>query len=207
MPAASGKETMRTRACLAVMMFALFTVRGRADYVAYTINPVGNQYLYSFTLTNTGSTALSLHSLTVTVPNTLADIDTGSITSPLGWDPPGGGTLSFGSTDPGTSFVNWGASTNGAYDVQIGQSLGGFSFLANRQISGPILFDFGSADPGTDMLGSGPLLDPGAPGDPPLPGMPEPSSLILFGIVGFALLARGIYEKRRKRIVRDGTPD
>lgn len=188
------------------MIFALFTVCGRADYVAYTITPVGNQYLYSFTLTNTGSTGLALHSLTVTTPTTIGNIDTGSITAPLGWGPSGGGTLSFGSAETGTSFVNWGASTSGAYNVQVGQSLGGFSFLANSQISGPILFDFGSVDPGAGMLGAGPNLDTGAPGDPPLPGMPEPSSLILFGLVGFALLARGIYEKRRKKIIKDGTP-
>lgn len=185
---------MKIRAFLLAMLWAMFTGLGQADYVNYTVTSVGNEYLYSFTLTNEGATGLSLHSLVVTVPDALGNIDTGSVTSPLGWGGNAGGTLSFGSAEPGTSFVSWGASQN---YVPVGQSLGGFTFLTNKEVSGPLLFDFGPA-------GQLQTLTTGGGGgmggnDAPVSGLPEPGSLALFGLVLFSLLALRFYGKRRGR--------
>lgn len=112
-----------------------------AGVLTYTITPTGGQSLYHFTLTNTGDTGGTLFDLFLSLPTDITNIDTTTIGTPVGWGDPTGGLLFFGpDASPSTSFIQWSADFSGLYDVGIGNSLGGFSFLASERIGQPITF-------------------------------------------------------------------
>jgi hypothetical protein len=112
-----------------------------AGVLTYTITPTGGQSLYQFTLTNTGDTGGTLFDLFLSLPTDITNIDTTTIGTPVGWGDPTGGLLFFGpDASPSTSFIQWSADFSGLYDVGIGNSLGGFSFLASERIGQPVTF-------------------------------------------------------------------
>jgi hypothetical protein len=113
----------------------------QADSLNYTITPGGAQSLYQFTLSNTGTSGGTLFDLFLALPTALANIDTSTIGTPVGWGDPSGGLLFFGPNgSPSTSFIEWSAEFNGTHDVGIGSSLVGFSFRTVQPITGPITF-------------------------------------------------------------------
>jgi len=119
-----------------------------AGVLTYTITPNAGQFTYDFTLTNTGDTGGTLFDLFLSLPTDIANIDTTSVGTPIGWGDPTGGLLFFGSdTSPSTSFIEWAADFSGSYDVGIGNSLGGFSFNSSVDIGQPVTFALnGSTD-------------------------------------------------------------
>jgi len=131
---------MRTR--LLLVPIALAAVGAlKADTLFYTATPNGSGlFSYEFTLTNTGSTGGTLFDLFLSVPLDISFVDTGTIGTPVGWGDPTGGLLFFGPDGPSTSFIQWAADFSGLYDIGLGSSLSGFSFVASQQVSGPITF-------------------------------------------------------------------
>src|ERR1022692_4201331 len=110
----------------------------RADGLTFTISPNGGQFLYEFTLQNTGSTGGTLFDLFLSLPTDIANIDTATIGTPVGWGDPTGGLLFFGpNTGPGTAFIEW-ADGGPAFDLGIGDSLSGFSFNSLVDVGQPI---------------------------------------------------------------------
>jgi hypothetical protein len=82
------------------------------------------------------------------------------------WGDPTGGLLFFGpDLSPFTSFIQWSDDFSGLYDLGIGSSLGGFSFLSSQRIDQPITFALnGTTDFATAQDVS---------------GVPEPASFLL----------------------------
>src|ERR1035438_7550100 len=56
-----------------------------AGLLTYTITPGSGQFVYDFTLTNTGDTGGTLFDLFLALPTDIANIDTGTIGTPVGW--------------------------------------------------------------------------------------------------------------------------
>lgn len=112
-----------------------------ADALTYTITPNSGQFVYEFTLSNTGATGGTLFDLFLSLPTDISNIDTTSIGLPVGWGDPTGGLLFFGpDVAPATSFIEWAADFSGTSDVGIGDSLSGFSFNSSAEIGQPIGF-------------------------------------------------------------------
>jgi len=112
-----------------------------ADLLTYTVTPNGGESLYQFTLTNMGATGGTLYDLFLSLQTDIANIDTTTIGTPVGWGDPTGGLLFFGpDTAPSTSFIEWSADFSGLYDVGIGNSLSGFSFNSLVDVGQPITF-------------------------------------------------------------------
>jgi hypothetical protein len=111
------------------------------DSITYTVTSNGGQTNYEFTLSNTGDTVGTLFDLFLSIPIDIGNVDTNSISAPVGWGDPTGGLLFFGpDVNPSTSFIEWSSDASGLYDVQIGSSLGGFSFMASQPVTAPITF-------------------------------------------------------------------
>jgi hypothetical protein len=103
--------------------------------------PTGGEFSYDFTLENDGNTGGTLFDLFLSVPLDISDIDTTSIGTPVGWSDPTGGLLFFGpDVTPSTSFIEWADDVSGLYDLQIGNSLAGFSFISTQQVPSSITF-------------------------------------------------------------------
>jgi hypothetical protein len=112
-----------------------------ADVLTYTVTPNAGQFAYEFTLTNTGDTGGTLFDLFLSLPTDIANIDTATIGTPVGWGDPTGGLLFFGPDTVGsTSFIEWASDASGTYDLGIGSSLGGFSFRSSVDVGQPITF-------------------------------------------------------------------
>lgn len=112
-----------------------------AGVLTYTVTPSAGQFVYDFTLTNTGDTGGTVFDLFLSLPTDITNIDTASIGTPVGWGDPTGGLLFFGpDTAPSTAFIEWAADFSGTYDLGIDNSLGGFSFTASIDIGQPITF-------------------------------------------------------------------
>ena len=108
----------------------------RADNLAYTVTPSAGQYLYEFTLQNTGSTGGTLYDLYLSLQTDIANIDTLTIGTPVGWGDATGGLLFYGpDVSPSTAFIEWSADFSGTFDIGIGGSLGGFSFQCHLSAS------------------------------------------------------------------------
>jgi hypothetical protein len=137
-----------------------------AGVLTYTITPNSGEFVYDFTLTNTGDTGGSLFDLFLALPTDIANIDTGTIGTPVGWGDPTGGLMIYGmDTSPTTSFIDWSADFSGTYDLGIGSSLGGFSFRSSVDVGQPITFALnGSTDFATAQEVS---------------SVPEPATIIL----------------------------
>jgi hypothetical protein len=126
---------------LLVLIAALAVGSACADSLTYTVTPSGSDFLYDFTLSNTGDTGGTLFDLFLSIPDDISTIDTTTIGTPVGWGDPTGGLLFFGpNADPSTSFIEWADDISGLYDIQIGDSLGGFSFTSSEEITGPLTF-------------------------------------------------------------------
>lgn len=126
---------------LLVLIAVLCVSSASADSLTYTVTPSGSDFLYDFTLSNTGDTGGTLFDLFLSIPDDISTIDTATIGTPLGWGDPTGGLLFFGpDVAPSTSFIEWADDISGLYDIQIGDSLGGFSFTSSEEVSGPITF-------------------------------------------------------------------
>src|ERR1039458_10020038 len=135
-----GRRYMRK--LILTLLVTLFSVGSlSAGVLTYTITPTGGQSLYQFTLTNTGATGGTLFDVFLSLPTDIANIDTTTIGTPVGWSDPNGGLLFFGpDAAPSTSFIEWAADFSGAYDLGIGNSLGGFSFRSSVDVGQPITF-------------------------------------------------------------------
>ena len=126
---------------LVFIAFALSSRCLEADSVSFTVTPAAGQYLYQFTLSNTGDTGGTLFDLFLSIPTDISKIDTTSIGTPVGWGDPTGGLLFFGpDANPSTSFIEWADDASGAFDLSIGNSLTGFSFQVSQIVAGPIDF-------------------------------------------------------------------
>jgi hypothetical protein len=125
--------------------------RLEADTLTYTVTPNASRFEYQLVLTNTGTTGGPLFDLFLSLPADIATIDTAAIGRPAGWGDPAGGLVFFGpDTSPSTSFIEWAADFSGGYDVGIGRSLSGFSFLASGRMGMPLRYSVnGSLDFGT----------------------------------------------------------
>jgi len=139
----------------AILIFCTTISAGllRADSVTYTVAPNAGQFLYQFTLTNTGDTGGTLFDLFLSMPTDISNIDTSIIGTPVGWGDPTGGLLFFGpDTGPGTAFIEW-SDGGPAFDLGIGSALSGFSFNSAVTIGQPILYalnestDLSTAEP------------------------------------------------------------
>lgn len=118
-----------------------------ADVLTYTVTPNAGQFAYEFTLTNTGDTGGTLWDLFLSLPTEITNIETTSIGTPVGWGDPTGGLLFFGADTLTTSFIEWASDASGTYDVGIGNSLDGFSFVSSVDVGQPITFALnGSTD-------------------------------------------------------------
>ena len=131
-----------------ILLAAISTGLLRADSVTYTITPNSGQFFYSFTLSNTGATGGTLFDLFLSLPTDIANINTTTIGTPVGWGDPTGGLLFFGpDVAPSTSFIEWASDFSGLYDVGTGNSLSGFSFTSSLDVGQPITFALnGSTD-------------------------------------------------------------
>src|ERR1035441_1795038 len=120
----------------------------KADVLTYRITPNGGQFVYDFTLSNTGATGGTLFDLFLSLATDITNVDTATIGTPVGWGDPTGGLLFFGpDVAPSTAFIEWAADFSGLYDVGIGNSLSGFSFNSSVDIGQPITFALnGSTD-------------------------------------------------------------
>ena len=134
---------MNIKLCTLILLAGLPCGLLRADTLNYTVTSgVGaGQALYQFTLSNSGTTGGPVFDLFLALPTDLANINTATIGTPIGWGDPAGGLLFFGpDVSPSTSFIEWTADFSGAHDVSIGGTLAGFSFTALQRINGPITF-------------------------------------------------------------------
>jgi hypothetical protein len=150
----------------------------RADSLTYSVTPNGTQFLYQFTLTNTGTLGGTLFDLFLSVSTDIANIDTTTIGTPVGWGDLTGGLLFFGPDTASTSFIDWAADFSGLYDVGNGASLPGFSFTITQAAVAPITFALnGSSDFGTAQE---------------ISNVPEPAALVLLlsGVATIGVRAR-----------------
>jgi hypothetical protein len=138
------------------------------------------EFSYAVVLTNTGETGGTLFDLFLSIPLDISDIDTSTIGTPVGWGDPTGGLLFFGpNLSPSTSFIEWADDVSGLYDLRIGDSLSGFSFLSLEHIDGRITFALNGATTFNTAE--------------PLSSVPEPSLSIWLAIglyLTFALIKR-----------------
>ena len=110
------------------------------------MTPDGGEFSYAFVLTNTGGTGGTLFDLFLSIPLDISDIDTSTIGTPVGWGDPTGGLLFFGpNVTPSTSFIEWADDVSGLYDLSIGDSLAGFSFVSSEEVAGTITFALNGA--------------------------------------------------------------
>lgn len=129
------------RGTVFVILLLVVDTRLVADSVTYTVVPDAGQLLYALTLTNDGDTGGTLFDLFLSVSTDISNIDTSTIGTPVGWGDPIGGLLFFGpDVNPSMSFIEWVDDASGLYDLTVGNSLAGFSFLSAEDIAGPILF-------------------------------------------------------------------
>jgi len=139
-----------------------------ADSLTYTITPNAGQFLYEFTLTNSGATGGTLFDLFLSLPTDIGNIDTATIGTPVGWGDGNGGLLFFGpDASPSAAFIEWAADGSTLFDLGVGDSLSGFAFNSSVDVGTPILFalngatDFATAqgipEPGTGWLVFAPL--------------------------------------------------
>ena len=164
------------------LLVTLFSVGSlSAGVLTYTITPTGGQSLYQFTLTNTGATGGTLFDVFLSLPTDIANIDTTTIGTPVGWGDPTGGLLFFGpDAAPSTSFIEWAADFSGTYDLGIGNSLGGFSFRSSVDVGQPITFALNGS---TDFAAAQEVS-----------GTPEPATFVLMLPV---ILAIGLRTRSR----------
>jgi hypothetical protein len=163
--------------CLLVVLagFLFFCSEARADSVTFTVQPTGGQFLYSFTLNNSGGTGGSIFDLFLSIPTDISNLNTATIGAPALWGGPSGGQLIFGpNTGPGTSFIDW--SADFSTELPIGSSLSGFSFTSAVRITGPIQFATNGANTFANAS-----------------EVPEPGTLVLLSM-GLA----GLVAKRRR---------
>ena len=153
----------------------------RADVVTYTVSPAAGGFSYQFTLSNTGTTGDTLFDLFLSLPTEIANIDTNTIGTPMGWGDAIGGLLFFGpDVSPLTSFIEWVADFSGAHDVAIGSSRSGFSFTSADPVGMPISF----------ALNGSTTLSPAEQ----ITTVPEPVTLALLAAASLLLpLARRIH--------------
>lgn len=129
------------RHVLFLIVLATITTTAKADSLTYTVTPQSGDFLYSFVLSNTGDTGGTLFDLFLSIPLDISNIDTTTIGTLVGWGDPTGGLLFFGpDVSPSTSFIEWADDVSGLYDIGIGDSLTGFSFLSSDLVAGPITF-------------------------------------------------------------------
>jgi len=167
-----------------LLILAASAAGAKADSLTYTVTPSAGDFIYDFSLTNTGATGGTLYDLFLDIPQDISDINTSTIGTPVGWGDPTGGLLFYGSnTGPGTAFIEWAADASGTYDLGIGNSLSGFSFETSNEVS-PISF----------ALNGSPNFSAAEPSS-----IPEPSGLSL-SLFGAGLL--GLAVRRLKRVSR-----
>src|SRR5262249_35229550 len=136
--ALAGGQLMFTRP---LILLAAASGLLRADVVTYTVSPAAGGFSHQFTLSNTGTTGDTLFDLFLSLPTEIANIDTNTIGTPMGWGDATGGLLFFGpDVSPLTSFIEWVADFSGAHDVAIGSSRSGFSFTSADPVGMPISF-------------------------------------------------------------------
>lgn len=156
-----------------------------ADVLTYTMTPNSGQFVYDFTLSNTGATGDTLFDLFLSLATDITYIDPATIRTSVGWGDPTGGLLFFGpDVSPSTSFIQWSADFSGLYDVGIGNSLGGFSFRSSQSILQPITFALN----GTTEFATAQQVS----------SVPEPASSLLLLPVVTGLIAFGIRTDRFK---------
>jgi hypothetical protein len=124
------------------VLIAASAVTARADSLAYTVTPEAGDFFYSFVLVNTGATGGTLFDLFLSLPLNINDVDTSTIGTPVGWGDPTGGLLFFGpDVNPSTaSFIEWADDASGLFDLGIGGTLAGFSFVSTEDITAQITF-------------------------------------------------------------------
>jgi hypothetical protein len=154
-----------------------------ADSTTYSVIPNGSEFDYDFTLNNSGATGGTLFDLFLSLPIDISDIDTSTIGTPVGWGDPTGGLLFYGpNASPSTAFIEWSSDFSGLYDVQIGDSLSGFSFESSELITSPITF----------ALNDSTSFDTAQP----VSSVPEPVGLL--ALVGVSLLFAGVRQLLRR---------
>lgn len=174
------------RSILFCVVAAAIAVSAKADSLTYTVTPEAGDFSYSFVLTNTGDTGGTLFDLFLSIPLDISDIDSSTIGTPVGWGDPTGGLLFFGSNvSPSTSFIEWADDPSGLYDVQIGDSLGGFSFTSTQEVTSSITFALNGST-ASDL-------------SVPLASIPEPTSDV-FGCITLLLCHLVRREKSSARI-------
>ena len=174
------------RSVLLLLTMIVVTVgAARADSVTYTVSAKSGLFSYDFTLTNTGQTGGTLYDLFLSIPLDIDLIDTATIGTPVGWGDPTGGLLFFGPNgSPRSSFIEWADDASGLYDIGIGDSLAGFSFVSSKAVSGPIEFALN----GSTTLGTA----------QPVSNVPESSTVPLFlACLGFLTIERWAATHRR----------
>ncbi|MBV9768658.1 MAG: hypothetical protein JOZ32_03730 [Bryobacterales bacterium] len=91
-----------------LLILAASAVGAKVDNLTYTVTPSAGDFIYDFTLTNTGATGGTLYDLFLDIPHDISDINTSTIGTPVGWGDPTGGLLFYGpNTGPGTAFIEW----------------------------------------------------------------------------------------------------
>lgn len=167
-------------------LLVLTAVCVRADVLTYSVTPSGGQFAYEFTLANSGATGGTLFDLFLSLPTDITNIDTTSIGTPVGWGDVTGGLLFFGlNINPSTAFIQWAADVSGSYDVGIGNSLSGFSFVSSQSTIAPVMYALNSA--GTFSLAQ------------QTSAVPEPTNVVLLAsVLGCMLFVRA----KRKRVVQ-----
>lgn len=129
------------RVFLLSLLLAVGAGLATANTVSYTVTPEGGQFLYEFSLQNSGASGGPIYDLFLLLPMDISNIDTATIGMPTGWGDATGGLLFFGpDVNPSTTFIQWAADFSGLYDLAVGESLTEFSFRSTIVATGPITF-------------------------------------------------------------------